>query len=254
MSSRGPRDGTCLLCLLAVQETVEHALCRCPVAAAIRAQAVTAGMEVLDHGQDCVDGPDPREAHDLGPGQLVPVWFDPSGTHTIRVCPRVPQAALDAMRAHPTLAGFLGVHPPHLDEVLRWEYGVDRQWRRRTLGEAQQLMTDVQNVVIWGGLKVWSARCRALRLWWESDAAGITRLGVVTHASQMAYDREEREERKRVGRQGLAPRVRPSGLRAVPVWAGWREVDDFVRTTRAEEAAADAAYDLGPQPSPPPCY
>ena len=111
------------------------------------------------------------------------------------------------------------------------------------------LMTELQGALIWGGLRVWSARCRAYRGWWQTDEAKGVRLGVVEHATQLAYDREQRKQTKL---HGLWPRQRPVHLRAVPLTGGWHE--DMQRTTPAEEAAAEAERRQGPVTLPPSCY
>jgi ribonuclease HI/exonuclease III len=245
------RDGACLLCRSGAQESAEHAICQCPHPAPARARAlaVAAGMAILERPRSPNTELDSRQALDLGPGMLIPAWFDPSGTHAIRVCPQVPQAALAALRGHPPLAGFLGILPSDLDEVLVWEYGTDGLWRRRTLSDTQELMAAVQGELVWGGLRVWSARCNALRRWWRTDAAKDVRMGVVERASQRAYARALRQMVRRAAQTG--PSTHEHNLRVKP-----RQFDPgtFISTTLAEEAAAETAFRMSPQPPPPPCY
>jgi hypothetical protein len=236
-----------------MEESEEHALCHCTRTAAVRQRAVDAGMLALErplepHWDTEVDR---RESHDWGPGQLVPVWFDPLGNHTIRVAPRVSDDAKKALREHPILPGFLGVLPPLLDEVLKWEFCPDSLWRRRALGDIQTLIAELQGALIWGGLKVWSARCRAYRVWWVTDEAKDVRLaiGVVEHAAQRAYDREQR---KQTALHGMWPRPRPTHLRAVPPTGGLHNRE--VRTTPAAAAAAEASFQQGPVTLPPSWY
>ena len=111
----------------------------------------------------------------LGSGTLVPAWFDPSGEAAVRVPPNASSDTVDILREFSPLAGLLGILPPGLDEVLSWKYVGGGYWRRRELGPTKDLMGEIQRALMWGGLCVWSARCRAMDTWWSSGGAAVTR-------------------------------------------------------------------------------
>ena len=120
----------------------------------------------------------PLPAHDLetvpegdcvirGAGKMTPAWFDPTGTETIEVCPAVRDRVVQKLLTHDPIAGFLGIHPPDIDEVLCWVKCGDDGWRKRDLGATQAAMERVRAALLWGGLAVWRARCRAFGVYWK---------------------------------------------------------------------------------------
>jgi hypothetical protein len=87
------------------------------------------------------------------------------------------------------MAGLLGILPPGLDDVFSWKYIGSGYWRRRELGPTKELIGEIQRALLWGGVCVWSARCRAMDTWWSSGGAAVTRAkaDLVAEIGRRAY-------------------------------------------------------------------
>lgn len=227
-SSRGwVRGEGCKLCG-APAETVEHALCECPAAsvAPVRAQAIWQGVRAFDAvpparraqmpmGPPAVGGSQAR-ARGLGPAIRVPAFFDPSGRATLVLCTWLSQEAPQEMREYDPLAGFLGILPGCIDEALSWVQWAPGRWRRLPLGQVQKRVEAFQAALLWGGLRVWQARCRAMDAWFASPEAELSRAGYVRAACGQARARAMAAEAR--GRQGAVghppPRANPRPQRS----------------------------------------
>jgi hypothetical protein len=161
------RGASCKLCG-ALEESVIHALCRCPARHAVgpRAKSITDVALALRDVTNIQSAP----ATVFGAAQRVKAWFDPSGATWIEVCPKVKPPVIENMEGMDALGGFLGLLPSRIEEVLCWARE-GTGWRKLSLSETQDRVARVQAASIWGGLHVWRARCRAMDSWFASEKA-----------------------------------------------------------------------------------
>lgn len=159
----------CKLCG-AEAETCAHALGQCrhaSLASRVRDTLARAKAVVMD-------GRRARGARVGGPAdgaacartRALRAWWDPSGGTVIQVPDVLSPKQLGEVARHPPLAGFLGVHPPYVDVLLR-RPGDD-------LKAVQDRMARLRRVLVWGAMSVWSARSRAMNdLLDASDSSGF---------------------------------------------------------------------------------
>jgi len=209
---RGP---TCKLCGDPV-ESVRHTLCDCQAAGLpeVRTRAMSRARDLVE-GRILVPASGTNEADGeglewRGRGHLIPAWFDPSGEATIRVPPGTSQRTIASMRSYDPLAGLLGILPPGLDELLTWEQvgpvhgGL---WRRRQLGCIKSLGEEIRRALMWVGVSVWSARCRAMDKWWMAGGAAAVRARANLHAE--IGRRAHRKAAKAAARGPVVSRRKP---------------------------------------------
>jgi hypothetical protein len=184
-SNNDGRGPSCKLCY-AAEETNEHALSSCPFPplARLRASVVEAALSAILRPR--TDRPPPRPTC-YGPGRIIPAWFDPQSQHTIRICPLVsPQIASQLLSRPFHWASMLGIAPPGIDEVLRWERHPDGGWRDRGLAGSHEVAEELRTILARGALRGWITRCRAMNRWWRSPAACDARAQAVLGVSNRA--------------------------------------------------------------------
>jgi ribonuclease HI len=161
------RGGGCKICG-AHMETVEHALCDCVGADthAPKAQAIRKSLEALKVQETSDDAPPTV----IGQAQRIRAFFDPTGKTMMDICPKVKKWIVDGIEGHDPYAGTLGICPPNLDKALCW-VKAGCGWRKLSLGDTQTRVSKLQDAIMWGSLRVWQARCRAMDKWFTSEAA-----------------------------------------------------------------------------------
>jgi hypothetical protein len=95
-------------------------------------------------------------------------WWDPTRETVVELDGQecLTQSQLNKVRSLPPLAGFLGIHPPGVDLLLR-RPGDD-------LAATQERAASLSRTLMWGAFSVWSARCRAMNnLLDEHDSFGF---------------------------------------------------------------------------------
>jgi ribonuclease HI len=169
------RGGSCKICGVHM-ETVEHALCDCVGAdtRAPKAQAIKKSLEALN----VQEAPDDAPPTVMGQPHRIRAFFDPTGNTKMDICPEVEQWILDDIEGHDPYAGFLGICPPNLDKALCW-VKAGCGWRKLSLGDTQTRVSKLQDAIMWGSLRVWQARCRAMHTWFTSDAAARHRAAAI---------------------------------------------------------------------------
>jgi hypothetical protein len=126
----------------------------------------------------------------------VPAWFDPSGVTTVELSPATTSAVVKSLRDHDPLAGFIGIHPPGLDEALRCIRLGDGKWHVLPLEMVIQRMGNVRHALMTAGLRVWESRCRAMDKWWKSDAAAASRQSLHAKIRCSAAARSDKAHKK----------------------------------------------------------
>ena len=186
------RGGSCKLCG-APEESTSHAIlaCRGHSGRVWRSATAARAIESLNKADGLDLQPDAE-----GPAIMVPAFFDPTGQHHMALCPRVSLEARASLANHDPLAGFLGIMPAHIDEILSWARVVGGGWRRCSPGEAQDRITSLRFSLLWGGLRVWQARCRAMDKWIRSDAAQSYRHSLAVEAVDRAGKKASTADRK----------------------------------------------------------
>jgi hypothetical protein len=121
-----------------------------------------------------------------GRGISIPAFFDPSGDTAMPICPKVPHAAVLALRSYATLPGCIGILPPNLDRILCWARVRGGGWRKCELGETQDRIESLRQCLMTNGLRIWEARCIAMDAWCRSPLA-------VSHMAALAEVRAQRK-------------------------------------------------------------
>ena len=217
-SDNSGRGLSCKLCG-AAEDSLEHAMCRCPhrrVHVARSAVVSRVGDVVARAMRALGKAPATEAAGPIlawGSGTIVPAWFDPSGNVLIRLCPLVSPDVVTSFRQHGPLAGLLGILPQGADEALGWSYSPTGEWRRRDLGETQALLAELQLELMTGATRVWEERCRAFASWWASDLASAA----VESRAQHLCDRARYKALRKAQSEIAAPAPRNSPYSPRPV-------------------------------------
>jgi exonuclease III/ribonuclease HI len=193
--ARGPH---CKLCG-APAESVAHAICECSgnkTGARLRADAVRGGTKALAPAALGVVPPDLPLCTKQGAGTWVTAWFDPTGSAKVELGPGTRSAVVQALTNHDTLAGFIGIHPPYLDEALRTIKLRDGRWRVLPLDLVIRRVGNVRRALMTAGLRVWEARCRAMDKWWKSDEAAAARQSLHAKIRRSAAARSDKKHQK----------------------------------------------------------
>ena len=161
------RGVVCKLCGRA-PESAYHALCWCSARHAWGPRRVARDRMLAE----LMANENPRRSPPtvFGPGTPVRAWFDPTGNTTFEVCPRVPRRAIEQIEEMDTYAGFIGLLPPGLADVICWQRA-GGGWRKLSLAETQDRMDRIQKCAVWGALRLWQARCRSMDEWYRSGEA-----------------------------------------------------------------------------------
>ena len=101
----------------------------------------------------------------------VPLWFDTSGTHWMGVDP---EARTTNSCDRDGLADVIGVIPCGVTAQLESKCS-GSDWSRRPPGAACELVARIRIELVYGALRTWLARCRAMDEWWSSPAAATHR-------------------------------------------------------------------------------
>jgi ribonuclease HI len=212
------RGQSCKLCGEPV-ESVRHVLCDCQAAGlpAVRTRAMSRARDLAEgrilapaSGKAAAAG---EGLEWRGRGLLIPAWFDPSGEASFRVPPGTSQRTITSVRSYDPLAGLLGILPPGLDELLTWEQvgpvhgGL---WRRRQLGCIKSMGEEIRRALMWVGVCVWSARCRAMDEWWSDGGAVAVRARADLHAE--IGRRAHRKAAKAAAKGPVVSRRKPGAL------------------------------------------
>jgi hypothetical protein len=89
----------------------------------------------------------------------------------MELCPAVPDTARQELLEFDPFSGFVGLLPHSLDQVLCWvKTGTDR-WAKLSLRDTQARLERLRASLLLGGLQVWTARCRAMDIWWKTQAS-----------------------------------------------------------------------------------
>ena len=168
----GGRGDVCKLCWR-FRESLRHVyVCDCPALRAGRRALVHRCVDMLRAaGTPVVSGgraPGPRVAGADGQAVWIPVWFDLEGEHWMRVW--VPYGTSPRLMTRDRYGDVLGLIPVGLDELLDrvWSSG---QWRRRPLGDTQQLLGEVRLELLFGAHAVWRQRCRLVNEWFLAPSS-----------------------------------------------------------------------------------
>lgn len=201
VGGRSSRGEGCKLCG-AARDSVRHILaCRSPTVRnevlACRERAVallrSAGVLVNKTEPSSTDPPPLGVADVSGGGDggnsavyWVPLWFDIGDTYSMCVEPG--GITLDP-GARDRLADLIGVAPTNLYGQLgsKWNGST---WEVRPPEEVRELVGRVRLELVYGSLRAWLARCRAMAKWWESPAA-------CNHRAQWIRERATRERARR---------------------------------------------------------
>ena len=200
--NRGARGFGCKLCG-AVRDSVRHIYaCRAPSVRnevlACRARVVSilrgAGVQVSESTAGSAPSPPTRPEPDIG-GEApvvvwVPLWFDTDNKLWMGVAP-LSGGALD-LDCRDRLADLIGVTPRNLYDQLgsKWTGAV---WEVRHPGDVRELVGRIRLELIYGALRAWVARCRAMAKWWESPAACVHRARHIR--ARAVRERTRREKR-----------------------------------------------------------
>jgi ribonuclease HI len=154
------RGESCKLCGVE-SETCVHALGGCG-----HRVPTTRTRVVVADALNIAQAP-PSKVGGLGGVKLM-AWWDPTREAEVEL--RIPEgltvSQLNQVRSHPPLAGFIGIHPPGVDLLLR-RPGDD-------LAATQERAASLSRTLMWGAFLVWSARCRAMNdLLDEHDSLGF---------------------------------------------------------------------------------
>jgi hypothetical protein len=165
---RGP---TCKLCGNE-KETVRHALCDCPhqLPRLARKLACERSADLLTEPPHCTTAPTMARPNQNGPGIYIPAFFDPTGKTIMELCPAVSSKVQHELREFDPLAGLVGIFPEGLDEALCWVNTGKDTWSKLSLRDTRARMERLRASLLLGGLQVWTARCRALDTWWQTQA------------------------------------------------------------------------------------
>jgi hypothetical protein len=160
MCADAGRGASCKLCG-AESETCSHALGSC----GHRVPIVRTRVVVAD-ALNIAQGPPPKVVGLKGVKLMA--WWDPTREAEVElnVLDGLTESQLNKVRSHPPLAGFIGIHPPGVDLLLR-RPGDD-------LTATQERAASLSRTLMWGAFSVWSARCRAMNdLLDEHDSLGF---------------------------------------------------------------------------------
>jgi hypothetical protein len=198
------RGGHCKMCGAPV-ETAEHALCYClgHHTRASRAEALRKGLEALVV-PDTLDDPPPTV---FGPARRIPAFFDPTGGTKLDICPEVGKSVVKDITEHDPYAGFLGICPPNLDKALCWVRSRGG-WRKLSLGDTQARVSRLQAALMWGGLRVWQARCRAMDKWFASDVAAKHRTTAIDRIARRRRNAAAKAPKATAKKNRFAPYAR----------------------------------------------
>lgn len=238
------RGQQCKLCG-GVSETVLHALTCCTHAPSVASRQVAVARAVAKVAGD-------HAGSAAGLGTVIPAWFDPSGSAKIRVHPSVNSETLDRLCAHDPLAGILGILPIDVEAVLEWEpdSSVMGGWRRRELGEIQDLAQELRATLCRGAAAAYITRCRGLRAWWHG-AEGRGHWQAL--ATKLAKRKHKRQRDARAAapppkrRKRSPPTAVPAApLRRSPFVHRQREFfAPYLTDVTVEELEVEALHDLG---------
>ena len=200
--NRGARGFGCKLCG-ADRDSVRHIYtCRAPSVRnevlACRARVVSilrsAGVKVTEPIAGSAPAPPTRLEPDIG-GEApvvvwIPLWFDIDNKLWMGVAP--PWGGALDLDCRDRLADLIGVTPRNLYDQLgsKWTGAV---WEVRPPGDVRELVGRIRLELVYGALRAWVARCRAMAKWWESPAACVYRARHIR--ARAVRERTRREKR-----------------------------------------------------------